>query len=84
MLEIHHNLNIFNTQGLEKLNDFCTQYYHLSTNKHKENKEYINQLFKKRNRIEFFNSNGKLNEFHSNLNDEDGEIIENEEDDDDN
>ncbi len=35
-------------------------------------------------RIEFFNSNGKLNEFHSNLNDEDREIIEDEEDDDDN
>ncbi len=71
MLEIHQNINIFNTQGLEKLNDFCTQYYHGCTNKHNERNEYLNILFKKRNRVEFFNLNGEMNEFHFNLNADD-------------
>ncbi len=38
MIKIHHDINLFNTQGLEKLNDFCTQYYHFSTNKNNEKK----------------------------------------------
>ena len=31
----HKNINIYNLQGLEKLNDFVTQIYHCSSNKHK-------------------------------------------------
>ena len=33
MLEKYKNINKFCTQSLEKLNDFCTQYYHLCSNK---------------------------------------------------
>ena len=75
LLEINHDLNIFNTQGLEKLNDFCTQYYHSCTNKHSEQKEYLNQLFKKQNRMEFYYLNGKINEINSELIDNNEEII---------
>ena len=75
LIEIHHDLNIFNTQGLEKLNDFSTQYYHSCTNKQNEKKEYLNQLFKKQNRMEFYYMNGKIDEFQHNLIDEDGEFI---------
>ena len=70
-LELHKNINIFNTQGLEKLNDFCTQYYQRCTNKHTKDKNYLSQLFKKRNRIEFFNLNGEMNELHFGNNDND-------------
>jgi hypothetical protein len=65
-IKIHKNINLFNTQGLEKLNDFCTQYYHQCTNKQTKDKNYLNQLFKKRNRIEFFNLNGEMKDFHYN------------------
>ncbi len=43
------SLNKFSMQGLEKQNDFFTQYYHRATNK-KNN--YIAQILKKRSRIE--------------------------------
>ncbi len=43
------SLNRFSMQGLEKLNDFFTQYYHRATNK-KNN--YIGQILKKRCRVE--------------------------------
>ena len=75
LIEIHHDLNVFNTQGLEKLNDFSTQYYHSCTNKQNENKEYLNQLFKKQNRMEFYYLNGKIDEIQHNLIDEDEEFI---------
>ena len=41
------------------MNDLVTQYYHTSTSKHKNN-EYLIQLMNKRNRIEFYNLNGNL------------------------
>lgn len=53
-MKIYGNINLFNTQGLEKLNDFTTQYYHTSTNKNKKNNKYLRQLIEKRNRIECY------------------------------
>ncbi len=44
-LEIHQNINSFNTQGSEKLNGFCTHYYHRCTNK--QHKKYLNQSRKR-------------------------------------
>ena len=64
MLAMHGNIHCFSTQPNEKLNDFCTQYYHKSTNKHYFDKEYLLQLIKKRNRIEFYNLKGDVEEFH--------------------
>lgn len=55
-LERHGSINLYNCQGLEKLNDFSTKYYHNSTNKHKQNRSFIVQLIKKMNRMEMFNS----------------------------
>ena len=55
-------LNLYNLQGLEKLNDLTTQYYHTSTNKHKTNKIYLQQLLEKQNRAEFYILQGNLNE----------------------
>ncbi len=58
--QVHHlksknlRLNDFSMQGLEKYNDFSTQYFHRSTNK-KGNIEI--QLIKKRNRIELLRHN---------------------------
>lgn len=43
-------LNEFSIQGLGKPNDFLTQYYHLAINR--KDSTYLNQLLKKRNRIE--------------------------------
>ena len=54
-LRKHNDINQFNMQGLEKLNDLATQYYHNSTNRNKKNNVYITQILAKRNRIEFFN-----------------------------
>jgi hypothetical protein len=63
MLELHGNIHIFTTQPNEKLNDFCTQYYHRNTNKQNSDKQYLLQLVQKRNRIEFYNLDGDLEEF---------------------
>ena len=54
------DINQFNMQGLEKLNDLATKYYHMSTNRHKG--EYLYQIIAKRNRIEFFNLGGDMQE----------------------
>ena len=54
----HKNINLYNLQGLEKLNDFVTQIYHCSSNKHKLNNSYIFQMLKKRNRVDFYGLNG--------------------------
>jgi len=59
-LRTYHDVNQFNMQGLEKLNDMATKYYHNSTNKKKG--VYLAQLISKRNRIEFFNLGGELEE----------------------
>ena len=53
LLEIHGNINLFNVQGLEKLNHFCIQYYHHCTNKNNTGNKYLSQLIKKRHRVEF-------------------------------
>ena len=55
-------LNLYNVQGLEKLNDLTTHYYHSSTNKHNIQNEYLIQLLKKQNRMEFLNLGGKFDE----------------------
>jgi hypothetical protein len=59
-LEIYDNLNIFNTQGLEKLNDLTTIDFHSSTNKNLKDNKYLKQLMEKRNRIEFYHLNLNL------------------------
>jgi hypothetical protein len=63
MMFLHGNISIFTTESNEKFNDFCSIYYHSSTNKNNTNKKYLKQLFKKRNRIEFFDLKGSLREF---------------------
>ena len=59
-LNRHGSINLFNCEGLEKLNDIITQFYHNSTNKHKSNNDYIIQLIKKLNRTELFNIEDNL------------------------
>jgi len=63
MLEKHLNLNLFNQQGAEKLNDFIRIYFFRSTNKNRSHKKYLYQLLEKRNRIEFFYFGIDLNQF---------------------
>jgi len=77
MLELHGNIHVFSTQPNEKLNDFCTKYYHHSTNKNNENKIYLFQLLNKRNRIEFYNLDGDFEDCLSdeNFSDEDDSEI---------
>ena len=55
-IKLHGDVNLFNLQGLEKLNDISTQNYHRSSNKKNDNKQYIKQMIEKRNRLEYFNS----------------------------
>ena len=53
--EIHGDFNIFNQQGLEKLNDYTTSQYFSSTNKHindNKNDDYRVQIMNLRNRLE--------------------------------
>jgi hypothetical protein len=75
LIQTHKDLNIFNTQGLEKLNGFCIQYYHSSTNKQigsGDNKnKYLKQLISKRNRMEFIILNGNFGDFFDEDSDED-------------
>jgi hypothetical protein len=75
LIQMHKDLNIFNTQGLEKLNGFCIQYYHSSTNKQigsGDNKnKYLKQLISKRNRMEFSILNGNFADFFDEDSDED-------------
>lgn len=55
-------INLYNLQGLEKLNDFSTQIYHSATNKHKIDKSFIIQMIRKRNRMEFYDLKGNETE----------------------
>ena len=48
----YKDINIYCLQGLEKLNDVLTKTFHMATNKHNENKEYLTQIFSHRNRTE--------------------------------
>ena len=61
-LERVGQLNLYNVQGLEKINDVTTHYYHTSTNKHSIENEYLIQLLKKQNRLEFYNLDGNIND----------------------
>lgn len=71
MLELHGNIHIFSTQPNEKLNDFCTKYYHRATNRQNTDKKYLLQILLKRNRIEFYNLEGDLEDFYSSDDDSD-------------
>ena len=53
-------INLYNVQGLEKLNDLTTRYYHSSTNKQRTDNKYLLQLIQKENRMEFYNMGGVL------------------------
>lgn len=50
MIERFGDINLFNMQGLEKLNHLTTMHFFNSTNKHPS--DYLLQLIKKRNRLE--------------------------------
>ncbi len=54
----YRKINLYNVQGLEKLNDLVTKSYHRSTNKKRTDKMYLFQLIKKQNRLEFYNLQG--------------------------
>ena len=56
-LEKYKDVNVFNIQGLEKLNDFTTEYFFKSTNKNLTDNKYIEQLMNKKNRIDFYQLN---------------------------
>lgn len=53
------SFNKFSMQGLEKQNDFFTQYYHRSTNK---KGEYITQIMMKRSRIKILSYHPNIQE----------------------
>jgi hypothetical protein len=63
ILQNYGNINKFTTQSLEKLNDFTTQYYHISSNKKNYQKGFLLQILKKRNRIEFYQHEGNSSDF---------------------
>lgn len=50
-INLHGNINRYNLQGLEKLNDITTQIYHRSSNK---KETFLKQILEKRNRQEFY------------------------------
>ena len=64
----HGSINLYNCQGLEKLNDISTKLYHNSTNKNKTDKKYLVQLIKKMNRMEFYNLNDNIDVLYEFLN----------------
>ena len=53
MIKIHGDISLFSMQGLEKMNDFTTQHYFSSTNRHKD---FLIQLLEKNNRMDVMNS----------------------------
>ena len=53
LAEIHDDVNSYNQQGLEKLNDLTTTYYFRNTNR---NQNYIKQMIDKRNRLELYST----------------------------
>ena len=59
-IQKHKNLNLFQTQALEKLNDVRKTHYFRNTNK--KNEAFIEQLIEKANRLEFINLDGTLND----------------------
>lgn len=59
-LLIHGEIDSFNCQGLEKLNHLIKMSYFSNSNKH--SKEYLKQLLQKRNREEFIEQKGTIEE----------------------
>ena len=57
MMIRNNNINLYNQQGMEKLNDFIRLYYFRSSNKKRSDNKQLKQLLEKRNRIEYFNLN---------------------------
>jgi hypothetical protein len=55
-IQEHGNINTFNVEGLEKLNDISTLQYFRSTNKWVKEKKFILQLLLKRSRISYLES----------------------------
>ncbi len=52
--KLHGNFNIFNQQGIEKLNDITTQQFMRNRSTNGSHVDYLNQLMKKRNRIDHY------------------------------
>ncbi len=50
-IQLHGDVNAFNLEGLEKLNDLTTTHFFRSTNK----KSFLKQLIEKRNRMDYLN-----------------------------
>ena len=50
--KLHGDFKVFNQQGLEKLNDVTTKQTMRSTSHH--HNDYLNQLMKRRNRLDHF------------------------------
>ena len=71
MLELQNNSNKYSTQPNEKLNGFSTIYYHICTNKNNTGLKYLSQLFKKRNRLEFYYLDGKIEDLNDSSDNED-------------
>lgn len=61
-VSMYNDVNLFNIQGLEKLNDITTKYYHFSTNRHSKNNKFLIQMMEKRNRIEYYSLHGHLDD----------------------
>lgn len=55
-----YDVNLFNLEGLEKLNHVTIQNFHRSSNKKTPDLQYIKQLIEKRNRTEFYILEGEL------------------------
>lgn len=84
LLELHGNINMYNTQGLERLNSTQTSIYFRNTNKcvegfnlktNKLQSTYIRQLVDSKNRLDFYNLNGNMNDLKSSDFDRDNEYI---------
>ena len=50
--KLHGDFNLFNQQGIEKLNEITTQQFMRSTNGN--HADFLNQLMKKRNRMDHY------------------------------
>ena len=62
-IDLYGNINLFNCEGLEKLNDYSTLEYYRSTNK---KGKVTNQILHHRMRVLFFENNyGPLQQIHS-------------------
>lgn len=52
-IDLHGDINMYNEQGIEKLNDLTTSQFYRNTNK----KKFIRQLINLRNRLEILEKN---------------------------